>query len=218
MARERMSGGTRGWVVGRAAGAPVVVSPGWLLGVVVLTYLAEPTVLAYSPELGAAAYLVAAGVAGMLFVSVFLHELGHALVARRHGVVVHELAVTLLGGHTRMAAAAPSPGAGVAIAVAGPAVNLALAAAAWAAAQLAAPGSLASLLLGSAALTNGFVGVFNLLPGLPLDGGRVLEAVVWKRTGRRGPGTVAAGWVGRALAVGVILWAVGSPLVAGRQP
>ncbi|MCU1433091.1 MAG: Zinc metalloprotease [Actinotalea sp.] len=212
------SGGTRGWVVGHAAGAPVVVSPGWLLAAVVMTFLFAPTVDAVLPGLGAGTYAVAAVGALLLFGSVFLHELAHALVARRCGVVVREIAVTLLGGHTRMGAAAPTPGRSAAIAASGPAVNLVLAAVAWAAVLVLPVTGVTNLLLTSAAVANGFVGVFNLLPGLPLDGGRVLEALLWRVTGRRSTGTVAAGWVGRVVAVGVLAWAVLPPVLAGAQP
>src|SRR5690606_25924127 len=70
----------------------------------------------------------------------------------------------------------------------------------------------------AAAIANGFVGLFNLVPGLPLDGGRVLEAVVWSVTGDRHRGTVAAGWVGRAVAVGVLAWVLVEPLTRGAVP
>ena len=205
--------------MGRVAGAPVIVSPGWLVAAAVLTFLFAPTVRAAVPNLSeGAAYAVAALGAGLLFVSVFLHEVAHALVARGRGVVVHELAVTLLGGHTRMGAAAPSPTASAVIAAAGPAANLALAAAGWFVAPMLPAAGIAALLATSVALTNGFVGIFNLLPGLPLDGGRVLEALVWRLTGDRTKGTVVAAWVGRLLAVAVVGWLVLVPLAAGRSP
>ena len=195
------------------------MSPGWLVAAAVLTVLFAPTVRAAVPTLShTAAYLVAAVGAGLLFLSVFLHEVAHALVARSRGVVVHELAVTLMGGHTRMGAAAPTPLASAVIAVAGPAANLALAALGWFVAPLLPAGGISALLATSVALTNGFVGIFNLLPGLPLDGGRVLEALVWRISGDRSAGTVAAAWVGRLLAVAVIGWLVVGPLVAGRSP
>jgi Zn-dependent protease len=208
-------------VVGRAAGAPVVVSPGWFLAAVVLTFLFEPTVRAFAPGIGAGSYAVAAGGTLVLFVSVFLHELAHALVARRCGVIVQEIAVTLLGGHTRMGAAARTPGRSALIGAAGPAANLLLAALAWAASLAVPAGGVPSLLLTAAALTNGFVGIFNLLPGLPLDGGRVLEAAIWRATGRRSRGMLAAGWVGRLVAVAVVVWAglpALSDVAAGRSP
>ncbi|MDT0165028.1 site-2 protease family protein [Actinotalea sp. AC32] len=212
---------TRGWVVGRAAGAPVVVSPGWVLAAVVLTVLFAPTVrsIAFVDEVGA--YAVSAVFVLLLLGSVFLHELAHALVARRQGVRVEELAVTLLGGHTRLGGSAPTPRASALVAASGPLVNLVLGGAAWLAAELLAPtsrGSVVWLLLVAAALANGFVGLFNLVPGLPLDGGRVLEAAVWRVTGSRSRGTAVAGWVGRAVAVLVVVWGVGRPLLAGGRP
>ncbi|WP_225754298.1 site-2 protease family protein [Actinotalea sp. Marseille-Q4924] len=210
-------GGTRGWVVGRVAGAPVVVSPGWLLAAAVLTYLFAPTVRSLVAVSEAGAYAVAGVFVLLLLGSVFLHELAHALMARRVGVPVQELAVTLLGGHTRMGAAAPSPGSSALVAVSGPLVNLALGAAAWLLAAPTAPGGVAWLVLSAAALANVFVGAFNLVPGLPLDGGRVLEALVWRVTGERVRGTVAAGWVGRLVAVGVLAWLLVRPLVLGVQ-
>lgn len=212
-------GGTRGWVVGRAAGAPVVVSPGWLVAAAVLTFLVAPTVRAVSPSSGqAASYVVAAVFVLLLLGSVFLHELAHALVARRFGIVVHELAVTLLGGHTRFASAAPTPRVSTLVAVAGPAANLALAAVAWVLSAVLQGHGLVTLLITAAALANGFVGAFNLVPGLPLDGGRVLEAVVWHVTGSRARGTVVAGWVGRVVAVAVFAWTLVVPLLEGRSP
>lgn len=218
MSQERRTGTTRGWVVGRAAGAPVVVSPGWLLGAVVLTAIGAPAVRVFEPRLGGEAYLVAAVAVLLLFGSVFLHELAHAAMARRRGVRVNEIAVTLLGGHTQFGAAAPTPATSALVAVVGPVANLAIAGVAWAALQVLQVHGLARLLIGSLALVNAFVGVFNLVPGLPLDGGRVLEAAVWSWTGRRATGTVLAGWIGRVVAVGVVCWAVLPPLLAGTSP
>ncbi|MBC7289731.1 MAG: site-2 protease family protein [Actinotalea sp.] len=215
--RATREGGTRGWVVGRVADAPVVVSPGWLLAAAVLTVLFAPTVrrLVDVPESGA--YAVAAVFVLLLLGSVFLHELAHALMARRVGVRVEELAVTLLGGHTRMGAAAPSPGSSALVAVAGPVVNLALGAVAWILAAPTDPGGVAWLVLTAAAVANVFVGAFNLVPGLPLDGGRVLEALVWRVGGDRLRGTVVAGWVGRLVALGVLLWMLLRPLTQGVE-
>lgn len=218
MERVRTRPGTRGWVVGRAAGAPVVISPGWVVAAIVLTVLTAPTIRALAPQTGSRAYLVAAVAVLLLFGSVFLHELAHALVARRRGVVVHEIAVTLLGGHTQFGAAAPTPATSALVAVVGPVVNLLIAAAAWLALQAIPDGTLAALLVGALAVVNALVGVFNLFPGLPLDGGRVLEALIWRLTGRRSSGTLVAGWVGRVVALGVMVWAVLPPLLDGAAP
>ncbi|MCL1801664.1 MAG: site-2 protease family protein, partial [Promicromonosporaceae bacterium] len=93
--------------------------------------------------------------------------------------------------------------------------NLLLAGIFYAGYQLLAPGSIPALLCFAAFFSNGFVGLFNLLPGLPLDGGQILESAVWAATGWRTRGTVAAGWVGRVVAVGVVAWALFWPLIQG---
>ncbi|SKC70499.1 site-2 protease family protein [Krasilnikoviella flava] len=214
-----MTSRSRGWVVGRIAGAPVLVTPSWFLGAVVLTALFTPTVRAFAPLLpGASVVLVAFAFVLLLFASVFLHEVAHALVARARGHRVTELAVTLWGGHTAYTGSGARPLDGALVAVVGPLTNLALAAAFWVAYQLQPAATVPSMLLFAGAFSNAFVGIFNLLPGLPLDGGQVLESIVWGATGSRARGTLAAGWVGRAVAVGVLAWALLWPLLEGRSP
>jgi Zn-dependent protease len=209
---------TSGWVIGHAAGAPIVLAPSWLLAAVVLTVFFAPTVRRLAPVLGdVATYAVALIFVVLLFVSVFLHELAHGFVARAHGLRVHEFALTLWGGHTSFAGSGATPRASALIAVVGPLTNLALAALAWFAAQ-ALPLGLVAAILYAAAFANAFVGVFNLIPGLPLDGGRVLEAVVWRAVGDRHRATLVAGWAGRVVAVGVVVWALGTPLLDGGRP
>ncbi|MCL3861894.1 site-2 protease family protein [Actinotalea sp. K2] len=210
-------GGTKGWVVGRAAGAPVVVSPGWVVAAVVLTLLFTPTVRIFAPGIGGEAYVVALAFVLLLFGSVFLHELAHATVARRRGLVVRELAVTLWGGHTQFGAAAPTPSTSALVAIAGPAVNLVLAGLSAALWTVLPSTSLVALLVGAAAVANAFVGAFNLVPGLPLDGGRVLEALVWRVGGSRHRGTLVAAWVGRAVAAAIVLWALAAPALQDRE-
>ena len=209
----------RGWVIGRAAGVPVVLSPGWLVAAVVLTAITLPTARALAPDSGdAGALLLALATVLMLFGSTFLHELSHAAVARRHGMVVRQIVLTLLGGHTEFADSAPRPGASALVAVAGPITNIALGLVAFVAWRTAPVTGAAAALLLAAAVTNGFVGVFNLLPGLPLDGGRILESAVWAATGRRSSGTVAAAWAGHLIALAVVGGVLLPPFLAGRPP
>lgn len=205
-----------GWVIGRVVGAPVVVSRGWAVSAVVIVLLIAPSIRGTAG--GPAGYLLAAAAVLLLFGSTFLHELAHALVARLRGVGVQEISVTILGGHTHLRSAALTPGTSALVAVAGPLVNLAIGGAAWAAWTLLAVDGVVGLLILSIAVTNGFVGLLNLLPGLPLDGGRVLEAAVWSATGRQWSGTLAAGWIGRVLAIGVVAVAVVLPLIEGTTP
>ena len=216
---DRRPPGTRGWVIGHAAGAPIVLARTWVVAAAVLTVLFAPSVRGFAPYLGpGATYAVALVFVLLLFASVFLHELAHGFVARAHGLRVHEFAITLWGGHTSFAGAGASPRTSALIAVVGPVTNLVLAAATWGLAQAVPSRSLVAAVLLSATFANAFVGVFNLVPGLPLDGGRILEAAVWRVTGDRYRGTVVAGWGGRLVAAVVVLGAVGLPLSRGEQP
>lgn len=196
----------------------MIITRSWFLAAFVLTILFVPNVQAIAPHLGAGAYLVALVFVLLLFGSVFLHEVAHALVAKARGQQVTELAVTLWGGHTAYTGGLGRPLDGFLVAVVGPLTNLALAAAFWFAYAASPVQNLPTLLLYAAAISNAFVGAFNLLPGLPLDGGQILESAVWAATGRRTTGTVAAGWVGRVVAVGVLAWALVVPLVNGTAP
>lgn len=204
-------------MIGRAVGAPIIVAPNWLIAAVVLTLIFAPSVRARA-DLGALVYVVALAFVVLLFASVLVHELAHGLMARARGQQPREFVLTLWGGHTAFGGATPTPASSALIAVVGPIANLLLAAGFLAVAQGVETNSLVGLLVWSGCLTNAFVGLFNLIPGLPLDGGFLLEAAVWAATGNRHTGTVTAGWVGRVVAVGVFAWALLLPLVQGRQP
>ena len=209
---------SRGLVIGRIAGAPVIVTPSWALAAVVLTSFFAPTVTRFAPNLpGHQVAVVAFGFVLLLFGSVFCHEAAHAVVAKARGHHVRELALTLWGGHTSYTANSDKAADGAIIAVVGPLANLTLAVGFWFGFQSTTGATLPALLLYAAAFSNVFVGVFNLLPGLPLDGGQILAAAVWGATGSRTKGTLAAGWVGRVVAAGVLAWALLWPLARGRQ-
>jgi Zn-dependent protease/CBS domain-containing protein len=206
-------------VIGHAAGAPIVLARSWIVAAAVLTWLFAPMVRRFGLGLDpAATYAVSLIFVVLLFVSVFLHELAHGYAARANGLRVHEFAITLWGGHTSFAGAGARPGVSAFIAVVGPVTNLVLAALAWVAVQAVGSAGLLVAVLYSAAVANAFVGVFNLVPGLPLDGGRILEAAVWRLTGDRHRGTVVAGWAGRAVAVALVLWTLAIPLSRGQEP
>ncbi|HEV3319454.1 MAG TPA: site-2 protease family protein [Solirubrobacteraceae bacterium] len=156
------------------------------------------------------AYLVAVAVILSFFVSVILHELGHALVARRNGLSVAGIDLWAFGGLTRMREMASTPGVQFRVAIAGPLVTLAVIIACALAAGLAAPGGhFTEVVSGSGevratpvlvwlswvAVVNAFVLVFNLIPAFPLDGGQIAQALIWWRTGDRNRATR---WTGRA--------------------
>lgn len=205
-------------MVGRLVGAPIIITPSWLLTALVITMVFAPTVSASAPQLGNIGVVgVAFAFAVLLALSVFLHEVAHALMASRLGQQVTELAVTLWGGHTAFSNRANKPGQEALVAVVGPLTNLLLAGIFFAVYQMLPFGTIPSLLSYAAFFSNMFVGLFNLLPGLPLDGGQILEALVWKLTGWRTRGTLVAGWAGRLVGLGVVAWYFVVPLLRGQQ-
>ena len=149
-------------------------------------------------------WLIGAGFVVSLLGSVLLHELGHALTARRYGIGVRGITLELLGGYTEMDRDAPSPRVDLLVSLAGPAVSAVLGAVAVAATLALPDGTLVDQLAFQLAVSNVVVAIFNSLPGLPLDGGRALRAAVWALTRDRHRGTEVAGWVGRAVAVGTV--------------
>ncbi|WP_423791090.1 site-2 protease family protein [Micromonospora cathayae] len=155
-----------------------------------------------------AGYVIGLGFVVSLLGSVLLHELGHALTARRYGIGVRGITLELLGGYTEMERDAPTPRADLVISLAGPAVSAVLGAAAVAATLALPDRTLLHQLAFQLAVSNVIVAVFNLLPGLPLDGGRALRAAVWTLTRDRHLATEIAGWVGRLVALGTAVAAI----------
>ncbi len=194
--------------LGRLAGIPIGVQPLWLVIVVLITWSLGAV---YYPEevngiAPVAAYSLGLLSALLLFASILLHELGHAVIARRNGVAIEEIDLWLLGGVARMAGYPKTAGAELRFAIAGPAVTL-LIAAAFGAAALALPNSAPqalSAVVAYQALVNAVILVFNLLPAFPLDGGRVARALIWMRTGDVQRATHIAAGLGRVLGFGMI--------------
>lgn len=206
------------------AGVPVLLSPSWLVIAAVITFLFSGTAAsATGLSTGPAAYAVAFVLAVLLAVSVLLHEAAHAVAARRLGLHVSEIVVDLWGGHTALGRP-QTPGASAVVSVVGPLANLALALVAWVLREQmpstvpGSPAAVVSFLLLGTAVSNALVGVFNLVPGLPLDGGRVLEALVWRVSGDQDTGGLVAGWAGRVVAVGLGVAVLAPPLLAGDRP
>nr|WP_051368038.1 M50 family metallopeptidase [Hamadaea tsunoensis] len=145
-------------------------------------------------------YSLAAGLAVSLLFSVLLHELGHALAARWLGIGVRGITLDLLGGYTEMETEAPRPRTEVLFSLAGPAVSLLLGLGALALVPVMPDESALRVLVAQIAFSNLIVAVYNGLPGLPLDGGRALRAVVWAIGKNKVSATVVAGWSGRVVA------------------
>ncbi len=191
-----------GLTVGRVFGVPLHLNVSMLL----LTLLVTVTYAEFARDrLGLSplgGYLIGLGFVVSLLGSVLLHELGHALTARRYGIGVRGITLELLGGYTEMDRDAPTPRVELLVSLAGPAVSALLGGLAVAATLATPDHTLAHQLALQLALSNVIVAVFNVLPGLPLDGGGALRAVLWRITRDRHRATEVAGWVGRAVAVG----------------
>ncbi len=169
----------------RIFGFAIRIDPSWFIILFLLTWsLATGWFPARNPGLPAGTYWLMglAGAAG-LFVSIVLHELSHALVARRRGIPMRGITLFLFGGVAEMTAEPSSAGVEFQVAVAGPVASVAVAAACWGGAGLleGVGGPLAAVeILRYLALLNVVLVVFNLIPAFPLDGGRVLRSVLWK--------------------------------------
>lgn len=170
------------------------------------------------PDSSQAARYAAATVAAVaLFGSLLAHELAHALLARHHGVQVEGITLWLLGGMARLHPTHDDPQVELRVAVVGPMTSLALAAVAgglWLVLQGAALALAAEVMLWLA-LVNAILGVFNLVPAFPLDGGRAYRAWVWRRTGDRAAATRRAATVGRRFGTGLVALGILELLLLG---
>ena len=153
----------------------------------------------------------------LLYLSILLHEISHAVMAQRYGLGVRSISLHFLGGATEIDSETRTPGQEFKVAVVGPLTSLVVGAGRPGPAH-GHPGRTARLRRRGLAGANLVVGVLNLVPGLPLDGGRVLRAFVWKVTGNMHRGTIVAGWGGRVVAVAVLAWLPLARVVFGFRP
>ncbi|MGK5730392.1 site-2 protease family protein [Streptomyces sp. URMC 124] len=207
--RPRESGG--GILMGRPFGVPVYVAPSWFLVAALITWVFGGQLDRVLPELGRARYLVSLFFAVAFYASVLVHELAHTVAALRFKLPVRRIQLQFFGGVSEIEKETETPGREFVLAFVGPLLSLVLAGLFYLGMFLVEPGTVPGVLLAGLMISNLLVAAFNLLPGLPLDGGRMLRAVVWKISGKPMTGTVAAAWIGRALAVAVL---VGLPLLA----
>jgi Zn-dependent protease/CBS domain-containing protein len=199
--------------LGRVLGVPLVVQPIWFVVVLTFTFVFEPTVRDRAPGLShALTYAVALLFVLLLYASVLVHEISHVVVAKALGMQVRRIVLQLLGGVSEVVEEQPgSARREYLVAIAGPMASLLLAAIGYGIRPAFADGTVPRLLADTFAVTNLIVAGFNLLPGLPLDGGRVLRAAVWKVTRDKTRATYVSGWVGRGLALVVLAYAMLSP-------
>ncbi len=216
--------------IGRLFGIRVGASPSWFVVLFILIYVLSGYFADRTGGTATGGYLVAVAAVLLFFASIVLHELGHALAARREGIATTAIDLWFFGGIAKLSRDTDSPGAEFKIAGAGPAVTAVVCAICVGLAAALADGaaldvmllsddvvaSPAVALLGFLALWNGALLVFNLIPAFPLDGGRLLRAAVWAVTGDRHRATRGAGRVGEYFAylligIGIFIAANGAP-------
>jgi Zn-dependent protease len=195
--------------IGSISGVDVLVRSSWLLVALLIAFLLAPRVEVVHPGLGALKYVAGVAFAVLLYLSVLLHEIAHALMAQRYGLGVRSISLHFLGGATEIDSETRTPGQEFKVAVVGPLTSIVIGLLALALLTVTPDGLLLLAVQGLAG-ANLIVGVLNLVPGLPLDGGRVLKSLVWRITNNVHRGTIVAAWGGRVAAVVVLCW----PLLA----
>ena len=201
-----------GIVLARPFGIPVYISPYWFViaGVFILIYANDLASTLHGPT----RFVVAAAFVVLLYLSVLVHELSHSVVARGYGLPVRRILLYPLGGFSEIEREPQTPGREFLVSAAGPALSLLLAAGGYGLTHVVSAGTIGGTLISQLMWANLIVGGFNLLPGLPLDGGRMLRAVIWKVTGRPGTSTIAAAWAGRVIALGLFVLVLAPPVEA----
>jgi Zn-dependent protease/CBS domain-containing protein len=196
--------------LGRILGIPIGLDPSWFLIFILLTWtLASSYFPTEFKDWSGAQYWIIGGITAVLFFgSVLLHELGHSVVAMRYKIPVRSITLFVFGGVAQIGAEPPSALSEFWIAIAGPVVSFALAGT-FSMLQFAFAGLAPLLALAKyLAFINGTLGLFNLIPGFPLDGGRVFRAIVWGLTKNLRRATLIAANLGRAIAFLFILYGV----------
>lgn len=201
-AQHTRRAGRDGRVVGRVLGIPIYLNASIYLLAALVTFVYGDYVRAELRLPAAAGYAVGLGFVTCLLGSVLLHELGHAVTAKRFGIGVRGITLELLGGWTEMDRDAPGPRVDLLVSLAGPAVSLVLGGIASAAALVLPDRTVLDQIFFQLAVSNIIVAIFNVLPGLPLDGGRALRAGVWALIKDRNRATEVAGLSGRLIAFG----------------
>jgi Zn-dependent protease len=224
-------GGSRSIQLARIFGIRVGVDTSWFIVLFLIIWLLSGSYGELFPRDDGKAFALATVSALLFFASVVLHELGHALVARRNGIGIAGIDLWLLGGLAKMTRDTQSAGEEFRVAAAGPAVTALLVAGCYAGGLLlfgetefenaltfvddSEPSPVAAV-LGFLTWTNAFILAFNLLPGFPLDGGRIARAVAWKVTGDRTRANRIAANLGRFFAY--LIAALGVSLILGVWP
>ena len=204
--------------MGRVSGVDVLVHRSWLFVALLIAFLLAPRIDEVAPNLGGVlVYVAGLAFAVLLYLSVLAHEASHALMAQFFGMRVRSMTLHFLGGVTEIEGEAESPKREFWISVVGPLSSLAIGFAALGAAVIT-PDGLVRFAFESLAAANLVVGVLNMVPGLPLDGGKVLRSIVWAITGRPLVATTVSGWAGRVVAVLALGYPLLLPAIFDVQP
>jgi Zn-dependent protease/CBS domain-containing protein len=208
--------------IGKIAGIDIFVHVSWLIILVLLTWsLATGWFAALYPGWSPFTYWVISLLAALLlFTSVLLHELAHSLVARRHGLPVNNITLFIFGGVSNLEHEPTSAGVEFQMSLVGPLTSLLIGGLSFVLLVLIGRDtSPLAAILGYLATANILLGLFNLLPGFPLDGGRVLRSIIWKISGSLSTATRVAAWVGQTgnLLSGIWIGFVGWFLLTGAQ-
>lgn len=199
---------------GRIAGVPFVIAPSWFLAAILLTILYAPSLRDRTLVTGISlpeSYVLALALVLLLYAGVLVHELSHVLVAKALGMPVGRVVLHLLGGVSEILKEPETAGREYLVAAVGPLTSLLLVGVSAGLLPLVEPHTVPWLLIWGALATNAAVAVFNLLPGLPLDGGRVARAAIWQLTHNKLQATIVAAWIGRTIAVALAVVAVVTP-------
>ncbi len=222
MARDISASRRTGWPLGRVAGIELTIDYSWLLIFALVTFsLAQQFALGAADEMGGRPWLAAGAVSLVFFASILLHELGHSLTAQRFGIRVRSITLFLFGGVAELASEARRPREEIVVALAGPLVSVLLGVIFLnLSALLGEQGGLLARGLEWLGRINLLLAAFNVVPGFPLDGGRVLRGVLWALWGDFTRATRVAGACGAAFAwllmgVGALAAVLGGELVGG---
>ncbi len=185
-----------GWRIGSLFGIPLLIDYSWFVILALATSDYASSYRLWGPVLSWSAGLA---IALLLFGSVLLHELGHSVAAMSQGIKVNSITLFLFGGIASIDSESKTPGQAFQVAIAGPLVSLGIFLILGLGSQVLPQTSLLAIAAERVAEINLVLGLFNLIPGLPLDGGQVLKAAIWKITGSRFAGVRWAAKIGEIL-------------------
>jgi Zn-dependent protease len=195
-----------GWRVGSIFGIPLLIDPSWFI---IIAFVTLSYGVRWQKSYPSVSWGMGLAMALLLFASVLLHELGHSLVAKLQGIQVRSITLFFFGGIAAIEQEPKTPGKAFQVAIAGPAVSFILFVG-LAAASLVLPSGEpippVNVVLTQLAGVNLALTLFNLIPGLPLDGGQVLKAIVWKATGSQIQGIRWASRAGQTLGTVALIW------------